>query len=135
MPHTYECTVHFADTDAAGVVFFANYLRICHEAYEAALSSAGIELKSFFADKGVIVPIAKSEASYLRPLYPGDKLSVSCAPVALSDNSFEIRFEITRVGPPRKIAGSVRTEHVCIASTDRKRQALPAALAAWVTAG
>jgi len=34
MPFTYSRTVHFADTDAAGVVFFANFLAICHEAYE-----------------------------------------------------------------------------------------------------
>ena len=41
MPFTYERTIHFADTDAAGVVFFANYLRLCHEAYEEALAAAG----------------------------------------------------------------------------------------------
>jgi len=135
MPFIYPCTVHFADTDAAGVVFFANYLRICHEAYEAALAAAGVELKSFFSEAGVLVPIAKSEASYLRPLFPGDKLSVSCAPAALSDHSYEIRFEITRLGTPDKIAGRVRTEHVCIGSKSRERQALPAELAAWVKAG
>ena len=135
MPFVHTCTVHFADTDAAGVVFFANYLRICHEAYEAALAAAGVELKSFFSEAGVLVPIAKSEASYLRPLFPGDKLSVSCAPAALSDHSYEIRFEITRLGTPDKIAGRVRTEHVCIGSKSRERQALPAELAAWVKAG
>jgi 1,4-dihydroxy-2-naphthoyl-CoA hydrolase len=135
MPFTYSCTVHFADTDAAGVVFFANYLRICHEAYEAALAAAGIELKSFFSKAGVMVPIAKSEASYLRPLFPGDKLSVSCAPAALSGDSYEIRFEITRLGPPQKVAGRVRTEHVCIGSKSRERQILPAALSAWVNGG
>jgi 1,4-dihydroxy-2-naphthoyl-CoA hydrolase len=135
MPFIYPCTVHFADTDAAGVVFFANYLRICHEAYEAALAAAGVELKSFFSEAGVLVPISQSEASYLRPLFPGDKLSVSCAPAALSNHSYEIRFEITRLGPPDKVAGRVRTEHVCIGSKTRERQALPAELAAWVKAG
>jgi 1,4-dihydroxy-2-naphthoyl-CoA hydrolase len=135
MPFVYSSTVHFADTDAAGVVFFANYLRICHEAYEAALAEAGINLKSFFSDAGVLVPISRSEASYLRPLFPGDKLSVSCTPAILSEHSYEIRFEITRLGPPQKVAGQVRTEHVCISSKSREREALPAALAAWVRAG
>jgi 1,4-dihydroxy-2-naphthoyl-CoA hydrolase len=135
MPFNYSCTVHFADTDAAGVVFFANYLRICHEAYEAALAAAGVELKTFFSEAGVLVPIAQSEASYLRPLFPGDKLSVSCTPAALSDHSYEIRFEIIRLGPSQKIAGRVRTEHVCIDSKSRERKALPDALAAWVKAG
>jgi 1,4-dihydroxy-2-naphthoyl-CoA hydrolase len=135
MAFLYRSTVHFADTDAAGVVFFANYLRICHEAYESALAASGIELKSFFSANAVLVPIAKSEASYLRPLFPGDALEVSCTPSALSENSFEIRFEIARVGPPAKVAGRVRTEHVCIGSKTRERQALPSALAHWVNAG
>jgi 1,4-dihydroxy-2-naphthoyl-CoA hydrolase len=134
MPFTYHRTVHFADTDAAGAVFFANYLAICHEAYEEALGAAGIELNSFFADTGVVVPIAKSEASYLRPLQVGDKLRVSVTPAKLGENSYEIRYEIFRLGPPEKVAGRVRTEHVCIDSKSRGRLALPAALAAWVSA-
>ena len=132
MPEVYRRTVHFADTDAAGVVFFANYLAICHEAYEEALGSAGIELQSFFADAGVVVPIAKSEATYLRPIRPGDKLLVTVAPASLSEDSYEIRYEITRLGRPDKLACKARTEHVCIDSKSRKRMPLPPAIAAWV---
>jgi 1,4-dihydroxy-2-naphthoyl-CoA hydrolase len=135
MPFTYARTTHFADTDAAGVVFFANYLAICHEAYEEALSSAGIDLRRFFADHGVVVPIAKSEAEYLRPLSCGDKLSVSVKPKALSENSFEIRYEVTRLGPPAKCAARARTEHICIDSATRARTALPGPLADWIRAG
>ncbi|HEY1765790.1 MAG TPA: acyl-CoA thioesterase, partial [Opitutaceae bacterium] len=65
MPSNHSRTVHFADTDAAGVVYFANYLSICHEAYEEALGSAGMALAAFFSKEGVVVPIAKCEAEYL----------------------------------------------------------------------
>ena len=135
MPFAYARTVHFADTDAAGVMFFANYLAVCHEAYEEALGAAGINLQTFFADHGVVVPIAKSEAEYLRPLACGDKLAVDLAVHSLSGNSFEIRFELTRLGPPAKSAARVRTEHVCIDSATRSRKALPGPLADWVTSG
>ena len=132
MPFTYPRTAHFSDTDAAGVVFFANYLSIGHEAYEEALSASGINLKTFFSDNGVVVPIAKSEAEYLRPIFCGDKLSVSVVPRRLSENSYEISYEISRLGPPEKCAARIRTEHVCIDSKSRSRKALPGALAAWV---
>ena len=112
MPFTYERTIHFADTDAAGVVFFANYLAICHEAYEEALGGAGINLAKFFADTGTVVPIAKSEAEYLRPLAVGDRIRVSVTPALLSENSFALIFEISRTGPPAKLAGRARTEHI-----------------------
>ena len=135
MPFAYHRTVHFPDTDAAGVVFFANYLVICHEAYEESLHAAGIELKAFFSDTGVIVPVAKSEAEYLRPLACGDKLKVSVTPALLSENSFEIRYEITRLGAGDKLAARVRTEHVCTSRQMKGRVPLPPALAAWVRAG
>ncbi len=135
MPFVYHRTVHFADTDAAGVVFFANYLAICHEAYEEALAAAGIDLKTFFADTGVVVPIARSEADYLRPLTCGAKLRVTVVPEAIGEDSFALRCEIIRLGRPEKCAARVRTEHVCTSSQKRTRTPLPPALAAWVSAG
>jgi 1,4-dihydroxy-2-naphthoyl-CoA hydrolase len=135
MPFNYSRTVRFADTDAAGVVFFANYLAICHEAYEESLAAAGIELQGFFKNTGVVVPIARSEAAYLRPLQPGDKLRISVAPEALSENSFAVRFEIFRVGAVEKIAARIRTEHVATSPVKRERVPLPPALAAWVASG
>jgi 1,4-dihydroxy-2-naphthoyl-CoA hydrolase len=135
MPFTYPRTVHFADTDAAGVVFFANYFAICHEAYEEAVGAAGIDLPKFFADTGTIVPVVKSEAEYLRPLACGDKLRISVAPTRLSESSYELRFTITKLAKPEKLASRVRTEHVCILSATRERAPLPPTLAAWVDAG
>ncbi len=134
-PFTYSRTIHFPDTDAAGVVFFARYLSIVHEAYEEALAAAHIPLASFFADQGVIVPISKSEASYLRPLQCGDKVEVELRPTRLNENTFALDAVLwKRIDDTRKRAAVVRTEHVCIHSTSRERLALPPALAAWVDA-
>lgn len=136
MPFSHHRTVRFADTDAAGVVFFANYLAICHEAYEESLAAAGIDLAKFFQDTGVVVPISKSEAHYLRPLRPGEKLRITVAPESLSENSFAIRYELFKQhGPSEKLAARVRTEHVATSPTKRERVPLPPALAAWLAAG
>ncbi len=134
MPFSYERTVHFADTDAAGVVFFANYLAICHEAYEESLSASGINLRTFFADNGIIIPIAKSEAEYLRPLFCGDRVRVGLEAALLSENAYEVRFDMLRLGTPVKSAARIRTEHVCVDSQSRSRKGLPAPLSAWVGA-
>ena len=134
-PFLYRRTIHFPDTDAAGVVFFARYLNIVHEGYEESLAAAGLPLATFFTDHGVIVPVAKSEASYLRPLRCGDQIEVELCPVRLNENSFALDATIwKRVGESRKRAAVVRTEHVCIDSIKRERLALPLALAAWVDA-
>lgn len=136
MAFSYARTIRFADTDAAGIVYFARYLSICHEAYEEALAVAGINLASFFADTGLVIPIAKSEASYLRPLACGEKIRVDVTPARLSDNSFALDFVAWKLDPAgaAKRACAARTEHVCINSRTRERQPLPPPLAAWVDA-
>jgi 1,4-dihydroxy-2-naphthoyl-CoA hydrolase len=135
MPFSYHRTVRLADTDAAGVVYFARTLSLCHEAYEAALAAAGVDLNDLLGASGIVVPISRSEADYKRPLRPGEKLQVSVTPALLSVNSFAVTFEITKLGPPAKSAARVRTEHVCTAPAKRERAPLPPALLAWVQAG
>jgi 1,4-dihydroxy-2-naphthoyl-CoA hydrolase len=140
MPFSLLRTIRFADTDAAGIVFFARYLAICHEAYEEALAVAGTPITKFFAARAVIVPIAKSEVSYLRPLACGDKVRIEVTPRRLSDHGFALDFIIWKqaagaASGGEKKAAIARTEHICISSTNRERQALPAELAAWVDAG
>lgn len=135
MPFSYSRIVRLADTDAAGVVFFARTLMLCHEAYEASLAAAGLDLKQFLGGADLIVPISRSQADYLRPLYCGDPLRISVKPSALSENSFALDFEIVRLGPPEKLAARVRTEHVATSLSKRERVPLSPALAAWVSAG
>ena len=100
MPFVHHRTVRLADTDAAGVVYFARTLSICHEAYEEALAAAGIKLADLLGANGIVVPISRSEAGYKRPLRPGDKLRITVAPSPLTEHSFAIRFEITKLGLP-----------------------------------
>ncbi len=135
MPFAYQRTIHFPDTDAAGVVFFANYLSICHEAYEEALGAARLELNRVFIANGLLCPIAKSTADYLRPLVCGDKVRITVTPQLLTPDSFALDFDLTRLGPPDKRAGIVRTQHVCIQTSTRERAPLPSELLAWIQAG
>ncbi len=133
MPFVYNRTIHFPDTDAAGVVFFPNYLAICHEAYEESLAASGLNIRTFFSENTLVVPVSKSSAEYLRPLFCGDKIAVTVKPARLTPDTYAIEFEMTRVEPkPSKPVAHVRTSHVCIRSDTRERTPLPEALAAWV---
>jgi 1,4-dihydroxy-2-naphthoyl-CoA hydrolase len=136
VPFSYERTIHFPDTDAAGVVFFPNYQSICHEAYEEALAAAGIPVRAFFSEQSVIIPVSKSSADYLRPLYCGDRVRVTLTPTLLSENSYAIEYDMVRLqGTTEKLAAHLRTAHVCIDSNARERAALPPDLLAWIKAG
>lgn len=132
MKHTYSRRIHFSDTDAAGVTYFANYLSICHEAYEEALAAAGIELKQFFGDEGIIIPISNARADFLRPLPCGAQVEVEVNPQQVKEDTFFIDYYIYLLGTTRKPAAQAKTAHVCLDAASRKRTPLPEKLVEWI---
>jgi len=132
----YERTVRFAEVDGAGFVFFAKYLEFCHEAYEASLLRAGIELRAFFGANRILIPIAKVNAQYLGPLQSGDRVRIELAVTPAGDNGFAIAYRMLHLSPAgEKLVALAKTEHVVIDLQTLERRPLPAALAAWVQAG
>jgi hypothetical protein len=86
MPFSYVRTVRLADTDAAGVVYFARTLSICHEAYEAALAAARSAAPHLPAEEPGLRPALRNAAQrntgslpHIRRISAG---SVTIAPVS-----------------------------------------------------
>lgn len=125
MNFIYRRRIYFSETDAAGVVYFANFLSLCHEAYEEALRNAGIELNQLFKDKKLVIPIVHSECDYFRPLECGDEIEIEVIPQIKTPDSFTITYDLYRLTPNRKRSARARTDHVCIDSDNRKRHPLP----------
>ncbi len=133
MPFSYPRTIRFADTDAAGVVYFANILSICHEAYEASLTATGIELQSFFNDPRAAIPIVHASADFFRPLFCGDEVTIALIPQSLSGDRFEICYWVTVPSlPTERPLAKARTQHVCIDPQTRSRQPLTSEMMHWV---
>jgi 1,4-dihydroxy-2-naphthoyl-CoA hydrolase len=130
----YDRTIHFRDTDAAGVVYFANGLSICHEAYEASLAASGIELQSFFRGGAIAVPITHASIDFFKPMFCGDRIEVSLVKTLLSPDSFQIEyqlfFDIESV--EKNAIARALTKHVCIDFITRKRCNLSQDLMKWI---
>ncbi len=141
-PFTYTRTIHFRDTDAAGVVYFANGLALCHEAYEASLDALGIELKSFFRGSAIAVPITHASIDFFKPMFCGDRIEIELTASPLSTESFQIEYQIylnSQASPnlevevkSRKAIAKALTKHTCIDSNSRKRCNLSADLLKWI---
>ncbi len=134
MTFSYPYTVRLADTDAAGVLYFAQLWRICHEAYEEQLVALGFDWSQLLQAAEFALPIAQGSADFLGPIVCGDRLLVTLAPAALSRNEFAVNYEIAAQNRPQRLLARARTRHVCIQRATRQRCDLPAAIAAWVTA-
>jgi 1,4-dihydroxy-2-naphthoyl-CoA hydrolase len=132
MPFTHNRTVRFQDTDAAGVVYFANVLSICHEAYEASLAASGINLKSFFNNPTAAIPIIHASVDFLRPMFCGDKLLIHLTPQQVGENKFEIAYQIVEASSSEQQLAKAITKHVCINPITRTRTQLPEAITHWL---
>ena len=132
MPFTYSRTVRFQDTDAAGVVYFANILAISHEAYEASLIASGINLKAYFSNPSVAIPIVHASVDFYRPMFCGDELAIQLNAQQLGENEFEITYQIFSKEVADRSAAKAITKHVCIDSVSRTRKQLSEELIQWL---
>lgn len=131
MSYRYHRTICFRDTDAAGVVYFANVLALCHEAYEMSLSAAGISPKAFFAPAELAFPIAHASVDFFYPLFCGDRVEICCTPRQTSDSDFEIVYDVLLESRDRPVSRA-RTRHVCIDTATRTRKDLPVSITQWL---
>ena len=90
---TYKRRIAFHETDAAGVVYFANFFRLAEEAETHALASLG----SIVTRDGHLYPRVHAEADYLAPLRFFDEVAVHCCITRIGSSSVRWKFEI--VGP------------------------------------
>jgi 1,4-dihydroxy-2-naphthoyl-CoA hydrolase len=130
MEYCWDYQIQLRDTDAAGVVYFANFLTICHGAYEAALSAAGIDLRSLISGSAIAVPIIHASADFKKPLYCGDRVQVFLTPSQTNESEFQINYRLCLLDG--QVAGLVWTKHVVIGVVDRQRISLPDQFKTWL---
>jgi acyl-CoA thioester hydrolase len=70
--------VYWEDTDAGGVVYYANYLKFLERARSEWLRALGIDQIELATQADVLFVVRRVEADYLRPARFDDALSVHC---------------------------------------------------------
>ncbi len=128
----YDRPIYFHDTDAAGVVYFANGLSICHEAYEASLAAAGLDLKTFFRGAAIAVPIIHASIDFFKPMFCGDRIAISLVTTLLNPQSFQIDYQLYYESEPQKAIAKALTKHTCIDTNTRKQCNLSDQLYKWI---
>ena len=69
--------VYYEDTDAAGVVYYANYLKFMERARTEWLAALGFPLAAFEREHGVVFVVHRCEIDFLRPARLNDSLEVT----------------------------------------------------------
>ena len=132
MKFDYLRRIYLSDTDAAGVVYFAKGLEICHQAYEESLTQRGISLSQMIQDGKTALPIVHAEIDFLRPLFCGDRIQISLVASVIDEREFAIAYQIYPVDHLEQILVKAQTRHVCINPQIRQKIDLPAIMLEWL---
>ena len=108
--------VYYEDTDAGGVVYYANYLRFCERARTEWLRTLGVEQQALLDSAGIAFVVRSVKADYLQPARLDDSLQVVSRIAALRRASLVFDQEIRRDGQ------LLFTAQVLIACIDLHRQ-------------
>jgi acyl-CoA thioester hydrolase len=93
---TWPIRVYWEDTDAGGVVYYANYLKFLERARTEWLSALGLEQDRLAEEAGVVFVVRRVEADYLRPARFNDRLGVDCELAGLNRASLTMIQRVRR---------------------------------------
>ncbi|HVG48653.1 MAG TPA: tol-pal system-associated acyl-CoA thioesterase [Rubellimicrobium sp.] len=96
MSHRLAVRVYYEDTDLAGVVYYANYLRFLERARTEWAREQGIDQVRMREEEGLVFAVRRVEADYLRPARFDDLLEVRTDVEAASGARLVLRQEVWR---------------------------------------
>lgn len=95
---TLPVRVYWEDTDAGGVVYYANYLKYMERARTEWLRTLGYCQRDLADNHGVLFAVTRVHVDYRRPARLDDELAVTCEPRSVGAASVSFVQNITRVG-------------------------------------
>ena len=95
-PFRFPVRVYYEDTDAAGVVYYANYLKFMERARTEWMAALGFPLSAFERDHGVVFVVRRCEIDFRQPARLNDDLVVTVEDVHRGASRLVARQEVRR---------------------------------------
>ncbi|HUA77500.1 MAG TPA: tol-pal system-associated acyl-CoA thioesterase [Acetobacteraceae bacterium] len=120
--HRFACRVYFEDTDAAGIVYHANYLRFAERARTEALRDLGVPHAALIAEHGLILVVRRIKMDYLRVARLDDSLEVATTVLAAGAASIDLSQVIRRAD---ETIAEAEVGLACVRRNDGKPARIP----------
>ncbi len=122
MLNKFSYRVYYEDTDAGGVVYYANYLKFFERARTDFLRALGISQSDLATKENLVFVVRKCTIDYISPAKLDDVLEVSVVIKNISAASILMQQEATKSG----VASSrLEVEIVCVDSISFKPKKIP----------
>lgn len=116
-------TVRLQDTDATGVLYFPEQLKMALEAFEDFLSHHQMPLRQLI-DSPYLLPVVHAEADYLAPVMVGDELEIHLTVESVGTKSVTLAYRFVDI--KRKIdVGTAKIIHVTVDQQTRQSVPIP----------
>lgn len=96
MAHRFDIRVYYEDTDLAGIVYYANYLKFIERARTEWVRSLGIDQTALKREQGLVFAVRRVEADYIAAGKFEDVLTVETDLVRQSGARIVLRQTVLR---------------------------------------
>jgi acyl-CoA thioester hydrolase len=124
-PFRFPVRVYYEDTDAAGVVYYANYLKFMERARTEWLAALGFPLAAFEREHGVVFVVHRCEIDFLHPARLNDTLE---ATVEVDDRGAVRLIVRQKVLRDDKVLTAARVTLACVDARTLRPVRMPAPL-------
>ena len=96
MSHEFRLRVYYEDTDLAGIVYYANYLKFIERARSEWVRSLGVDQTRLKSEQDVVFAVRRVEADYLKPAIFDDELTVETSVETITAARIILRQDVRR---------------------------------------
>jgi acyl-CoA thioester hydrolase len=125
-PFLWPVRVYYEDTDAAGVVYYANYLKYMERARTEWLRSIGFEQTDVAREHGVIFVVRSAAVDYVRPGRFDDELQVTVELKKVGAGQIDL---VQRVSRGDALLATANVKLVCVGRATMRPTRIPQPLA------
>ena len=113
-PFTWPVRVYYEDTDAQGVVYYANYFRFMERGRTEWLRALGVDQVALMQDERRIFVVTETKAEFIAPARFNDEVVVTARLAGLTRATFDIEQNIYLGSLEGKLLlrGSVRAAYI-----------------------
>ncbi len=97
--HRFKIKIYYEDTDAGGVVYYANYLRYMERARTEFLLEKGIDVAEYH-NKGYLFAVVHVDIGYKKPARLGEIIEVATEVIEISHATITLRQYVLREDTP-----------------------------------
>ena len=120
----HKIKVYYEDTDAGGIVYYANYLKFLERARTEALVTLGFNNKKIKEDFGSLIIVKSCNIEYKKSAYLEDELNIRSFVKSITKTSFFMNQFISR-GEDKIVEAKV---HLVFVNNERKPMRIPETL-------